>query len=385
MILITCGLFISAVTYSASSVTQQETVPISFERSSLPDGIKPNNAAALVVRHDGRNAMRVDFEQVDWPNVSFAPQAGPWNWSDYAGIAVNVFNPENEPVDVCMRVDDDPSADGAVHCNTGSATIPARQHGVVQVLFNTGAETRFWGMRGIPVRGAVGQGPVIDPSHITAFQVFLPRPVKPHTLIIEEVRLFGKGASDKDEIAMPFVDRFGQYIHADWPGKLRAEASLGKRLEKERRELDKKPALRGRDKFGGWAEGPQLDATGWFRTQKVDGKWWLVTPDGHLFFSNGMDCVGTWEQTFIEGRDDWFEWLPNPTDAPYKDMFSEVSGAHSMADVIGGKGRTFNFYRANLAWKYGEDWAAAWRGMAYGRLKSWGFNTIANWSQRDVL
>src|ERR1035438_9359730 len=44
------------------------------------------------------------------------------------------------------------------------------------------------------------------------------------------------------------------------------------------------------DQFGGW---PNLTGakTGWFHTQKIDGRWWLVTPDGNAFFSKGVDNV----------------------------------------------------------------------------------------------
>ena len=37
------------------------------------------------------------------------------------------------------------------------------------------------------------------------------------------------------------------------------------------------------DRFGGW---PDLtgEKTGFFHTQKIDGRWWLVTPDGNAFF-----------------------------------------------------------------------------------------------------
>jgi len=385
MCAITCGVFIGALAFAGGPAVEKEVALISFDRPSVPDNMKQNEADAEIVRHRRGRAMRVRFHQVDWPNVFFAPADGPWQWRDYAGIAVDIFNPEDEPVDVCMRVDDDPSADGAAHCNTGSAAIPARQQGTLQVRFNTGADKRFWGMRGIPNRGPVGQGPVIDPSHITAFQVFLPRPIKPHTLLLQEIRLFGEGMAGKDSVSFPFVDRFGQYIRADWSGKLHHEADFKERLQRENRKLKAEPDLPGRDKFGGWADGPQLEATGWFRTEKLDGKWWLVTPEGHLFFSNGMDCVGTWEQTFVEGRDGWFEWLPSPAEDLYKGMFADVSGAHSMADVIGGKGRAFSFYSANLLRKFGQDWAEPWRETAYRRLKSWGFNTIGNWSQEDVL
>jgi hypothetical protein len=93
--------------------------------------------------------------------------------------------------------------------------------------------------------------------------------------------------------------------------------------------------------------------------------------------------VGTWEQTFVEKRQEWFEWLPGDDD-PLKQFYGQVKGAHSMADLIGGEGRTFSFYRSNLYRKYGETWPEQWRLSVGPRLKSWGFNTIANWSQEDA-
>ena len=144
------------------------------------------------------------------------------------------------------------------------------------------------------------------------------------------------------------------------------------------------PAVAGRDKFGGWADGPALDATGWFRTQNINGKWWLVTPEGHLFFSAGMDCVGAADSTFVTGRDHWFASIPKQT-AKNQSLFAHVDGVHSMAEPIQGKGTTFNFYKANLARKYGKDWPVKWRDASIARLQSWGFNTIANWSQQDVV
>ena len=47
-------------------------------------------------------------------------------------------------------------------------------------------------------------------------------------------------------------------------------------------------------------------------------------------------------------------------------------------------GKTFDFYRANLERKYGTDYQAAWRKTTLARLKSWGFNTVGNWSD-DAL
>ena len=44
------------------------------------------------------------------------------------------------------------------------------------------------------------------------------------------------------------------------------------------------------DAYGGWAGTTEV-ATGFFRTQQVDGRWWLIDPEGHPFFSNGINHV----------------------------------------------------------------------------------------------
>lgn len=367
------------------SVTDGAVNLVDFSKPSLPENMKRNNTSAQLVTRDGRRMMQVDFQAVDWPNVFFTPPPGRvWNWSDYAGLEIEVYNPGDESIGVSIRVDND-GANGMSNCNTGNGNVAAKSYGTVYLRFGTADRGVFWGMRGLPVRGPVGEGAALDLTQIVAYQVFLSRPNAPHTLFISSIRLFGQGASLSKLVEMPFIDRFGQYLHASWPGKLIDDAQLAKRVKREKKALAAAPQLPHRDRFGGWAEGPKRDATGWFRTENVDGKWWLVTPDGHLFFSNGVDSIGTWEQTFVTGRDGWFAELPDSNDVRFNDMYSDVSNAHSMADVIGGKGRTFSFYRMNLYRKYGAEWPTRWRDSVYLRLRSWGFNTIANWAQADVL
>lgn len=357
---------------------------VDFGAETLPDFVVLNNTRLTRAPFEGGHAAEVQFAQVDWPNVFFKAPAGAWDWSEYAGIAVSLYNPTDVSVPVAMRVDN-AGADGMNHCNNASGGVPPHGRHVISLRFNTGAPEQFWGMRGVPGYGPLGQGPVLDPAKIVAFQVFLPRPQREHTLIFEKAWLFGKSGAAAGDTPMPFMDRFGQYKHEDWPGKLRGEAELAARREAEEAVLAAAPALPGRDRFGGWADGPKREATGWFRTEAIDGKWWLITPEGTLFFSLGMDCVGTWELTFVEKRGEWFEWLPAAEETPFSGLYTEVSGAHSGADIIGGAGRAFSFYRANLIRKYGESWPELWRDMTYRRLSGWGFNTIANWAQADVL
>ena len=50
------------------------------------------------------------------------------------------------------------------------------------------------------------------------------------------------------------------------------------------------PVDPGYDAWGGW-RGIATTATGRFRTERIDGVWWLVTPDGHAFYSMGVTGV----------------------------------------------------------------------------------------------
>ncbi len=369
---------------SGDGLFGEETVVESFDAGEVPSNLTKNHVAVRCVSQGNGQALEVDFGVADWPNVFFTAPEGGWDWSAHSGIAVEVFNPEEQAVNVCMRVDND-GADGMNHCVTVATTAQPGEWTTLRASFGTAGLDAFWGMRGLPVLGPVTHGAKIDPSRIVAFQVFLSRPSERHRLRLDSIRLFGELSAPLEElVGLPFIDRFGQYKNADWPGKLHDETELSTRLEAEQAAFEKAPELPGRDEYGGWADGPQLEATGWFRTAQVDGKWWLVTPSGHLFFSMGMDCVGTWQQTFVEQREPWFDWLPEP-DSPFAGFFGRQKNAHSGADPIGGEGRTFSFYQANLLRKYGEQWPEAWRTTTYDRLRAWGFNTIANWSQGDVL
>src|SRR5206468_62188 len=113
---------------------------------------------------------------------------------------------------------------------------------------------------------------------------------------------------------------------------------------------------------------------------KVGGKWWLVDPDGALFLSLGIDVVTPHEATIITGRESMFTGLPR-SDEPLGPHFGTVRQIHSgpIKD-----GSTFNFYAANLERTYGPDFFDPWRERTLSRLKSWGFNTVANWSDHRL-
>ncbi|MCC6696512.1 MAG: hypothetical protein IT365_12845 [Candidatus Hydrogenedentes bacterium] len=356
----------------------------SFDGDSIPDNLFERHTRAKLVEHAGSRALEVHFERVDWPNVYFKAPPELWDWSSYEGLAVDLFNPSDEAVNVATRIDN-AGADGTNNCVVGQTTVLPGQTAVLHTPFGPKRAGPFWGMRGIPIAGPLGGSMRIDPSTVTAFQVYLPRPIAPATLIIDDFRLYKEIEIGEKQVPFPFIDRFGQYKHETWPGKLCDEAEFVERIRGEDCALTAAPLLPERDAYGGWAAGPRREATGWFRTEQIDGKWWLVTPDGHLFLSMGMDCVDAGNPTFVEQRERWFDWLPASDDPLFGSMYQDVSGAHSMAEVVGGEGRVFDFYAANLARKYGPDWAAQWRETTRRRLHAWGFNTIGVWSQEDAV
>lgn len=378
------GLLLSCtVAYSEANTL----VLLDLDQGIKPQSIQYNAIEGEEILLDGVRLVALQFNKVSWPNIFFsAPEGSPWNWEGYSGLRVLLHNPNAEPVTVALRVDN--PGDIENNTNTVLASIPAHADGEVTLYFSTSLNqalsTRFWGMRGIPNLGPVATGPALDLSAIIAWQLFLPQPDAPVTLHLKRAWLIQETAG-ADEIAFPFIDMFGQYLHANWPGKTQNLDDLEEGRNTEKISLSASVALKDRDEYGGWVDGPQLEATGWFRTEKLEDQWWLVTPSGHLFFSTGMDCVGTWQRTFVTGRDDWFTWLPEEDDPLFKPFYGYAENVHSMADAIGGKGAVFGFYGANLLRKYGDNWNAAWRETTYKRLQSWGFNTLGNWSQHDVL
>lgn len=156
----------------------------------------------------------------------------------------------------------------------------------------------------------------------------------------------------------PFVDRYGQYVHQDWPDKIRSDADFAERIRREKASM--KPRISDWNKWGGWRNGPRLKATGYFYPAKYQGKWFLVDPDGRLFFSHGINAVNSnsW------GRERDPKW--------YAD------------GKAGRKNFSFNFIRDNLKRKYGDDFMKSYWNIVDDRLQSWGINTIGNWSCREI-
>ncbi|MBM4370719.1 MAG: hypothetical protein FJ098_03650 [Deltaproteobacteria bacterium] len=94
------------------------------------------------------------------------------------------------------------------------------------------------------------------------------------------------------------------------------------------------------DSYGGWVNAPSelgTPVTGqYFTVQKLNGRWWFVTPEGHLFLSKGVTDV-----SFL--------------------------GANLAEDV----------HHEALEAKYGSE--EAWVAASQQRLQLWGYNSVGPW------
>jgi hypothetical protein len=324
----------------------------------------------------------------EWPGITLPAPAGHWDLSAFAKLQINVTNVGTNRATVCCRVDN-PGADGVSHCITRTLELEPGARGVLEAPLLRAAVASgisFFGMRGNPP-GFGDQGG-IDTANITQLLVFVPKPKEDHLIEIDSVRATGAyQASPWTRLTaaefFPMIDEYGQFVHKDWPGKVRDEADLRNRRTAEAAELQAQPGPNGWNRFGGWAGGPQLEATGCFRTAKHEGRWWLVDPEGRLFWSHGIDCVGTGNATTpVTDRRNWFRGLPAP-ESPLARFYGQGSWApHNYYE--GKTYETFNFTAANLLRKYGENWEADFAQLTHRRLRSWGMNTIANWSTEAI-
>lgn len=360
-----------------------------FDRATDLARFSTSDATVEVVRTDGDAALRLTTGTKErWPGVTLAAPAGQWDLSEFASVNVQVRNVGTNRATLNCRVDN-PGADGTRNCVNGSLTLNAGQRGTLRVLLRRVSDDtlggKLFGLRGYPVT-AGGPG-TVKAAHITQILLFVNQPKEVHAFEVEEIRATGSHTpptawvTDADPF-FPLIDTFGQYKHKDWPGKVHSTAELQKRREAEAAELVAQPGPKDWNKYGGWASGPQLKATGFFRTEKHNGKWWLVDPEGRLFFSHGLDCVRLMDLTPIEEREHWFEDFPGAQE----EFRQFLSKGYSLKGHYAGRSpQSFAFSSANLKRKYGADWRNTYAEVIHLRLRSWGLNTIANWSDSAVF
>ena len=295
--------------------------------------------------------LLIAFENVDWPYVSLTfPEL---DINDRLGMEVEAVNLSEKDVYLF-------GYNGRGFWNSGMELMKQNETSVLKIFQSRADDDEsvhalFPRMRGKPngyyelwAEGAAEA----DPKHLKQIRLEVERLGVRAEFLIKSIRAFGTCETPTEETApqyLPVVDRWGQYAHADWPDKVHSDEEL---LEKQRLEEEEIAGMSPAnwDTYGGWADGPLFKATGHFYTTKYNGKWWLVDPEGRLFWSHGATGMGLHGMSDIESREKLF-----PEDTPERADF---------------RGRNIRVRMGG-----GDDWEDKAARFILRRLASWGMNS----------
>lgn len=396
-----------------------------FNGKTMPPAFSFSHTdAELMPQADNNRALGITLLTKAHKEASIEIQPKtPWDWSKYQdfGVALDVRNPSDESLQLYATV-----SDGKGQTHNRSVSIPANSLNTYYIELHGVDLDRDTGLRGNPQSwtsddiGMIWRWGVkkLDLSQITGVAFSASAQPRDRRIIIDDVRLLS-APKKNDDYLDNLLDEFGQNAKLDYTDKVKDEAHLRKLAKEEAATLRTTP-LEGRSKFGGWKQGPKLKATGYFRTEKHDGKWALVDPEGYLFFSHGLANVRMANTSTITGYDfdhskikaraaddltpedsvglnrvndealptrkqvsalraNLFNWLPE-----YQDKLSKHFGYRR--EVHSGpleRGETFSFYQANLERKFGiadtEKMHQRWRENTVDRMLTWGFTSFGNW------
>ena len=202
--------------------------------------------------------------------------------------------------------------------------------------------------------------------------------------------LHGKRKENPAEVKMsheeffPFIDQYGQYKYNEWENKIHSDEELQKAREAEEADLAKYTGPTDRNKYGGWANGPRHEATGRFYFKKVDGQWWFIDPEGCLWWSHGaVRVTPSSGLTPLDDRREFFENLPSEG-SEFEQFYYTHDALLKPYYTVRNIKETYDFSSSNCYRKYGKDYKNVYAELAHRRLQSWGLNTIANSSDKDI-
>lgn len=251
--------------------------------------------------------------------------------------------------------------------------------------------SKFSGMRATPFHMISGVVADLDKTQVVGVALYMNMPGRSRTWRIKRITAH-KGEEKSapawtqmsEQEFFPFVDKYGQFKFKEWPGKINSDEDLQAALKQEEKDLTSHPGPDGWNKFGGWTAGPRLKATGHFRVEKVDGVWWMVDPEGCLYWSHGpVRVTPSTAITPLDNREFYFEDLPD-SDSPFAKFYTTRDELLFPYYEKRNIKRTYDFSSANCYRKYGANYFDIYADLAHRRLRSWGLNTIANSSDKRI-
>ena len=381
------SFFVSTMTVISVFASAQQVRPkvlCDFEGDFKLQSVQTSDATVIFGKGLTGRSLRIRTgQEKPWPGITLKAPKGKWDLSRFQYVELEVKNIGEMAIKVFCRVDN-PRANGRENCVTGSVQVQPKKTATLSVkLHPTGLALteplELIGMRGYPMYYNK-----LKPRNITQLLVFVHKPEEEYDFEIDNIRATGLVQVYDAKTFIPFIDEFGQFKHKDWPGKVHSLTELKGRIATEENDLTAHPGPSDRNQYGGWAAGPKRKATGFFRVEKYKNKWWLIDPEGRLFWSHGIDCVHDRTVTPIRDREHYYQSLPKQG-TEFAQFYGRGSWAPHGYYKDHSPYKTYDLYRANLLRKYGGNWQSKFADITHRRLRSWGLNTIANWSDSNIF
>ncbi|USI26465.1 beta-galactosidase [Alteromonas macleodii] len=373
---------------------------------------------------DGERQLNIKFNAAlaNKPSLTINAEST-WDFSlnDTVAVVMDIDNPSSEPVHLHVALTD---VHGKKH-NRNSAIPPhssASYYSLIKgenVSLDTGMRSnpKHWDTDYTQLIWRTGSKE-IDVSKIKSITFQVMGVMADKYITVRDIRAVRPTSFIQDS-AKHIVDEFGQNNKIDFEGKVTSIDNLRQHFKEESVELQAQLPT-DRSKFGGYLNGPKLESTGYFRTEKHDGKWALVDPEGYLFFSTGIANVRMANTSTITGFDVPDAYVKSrvstdltPEDSMGLNRLSNAAAEHrfeasairanmftSLPDYnedLGNfygyrrsvhtgtidKGETYSYYMANLARKFGDMTVDGvldkWESLTVKRMQSWGFTSFGNW------
>lgn len=399
---------------------------INFNDGDL-DVIESHNGSDIaLVERDGAKVLQVKSGVGSkFPGIAFTPSE-PWDWSEHGDITlgINMTYTGDKPTQLYIRVDDGVNPNGSIRSRTGYVQLSPNDKGQYYFTLKNLDKRYSEGMRGMPPRregqaqqiGFAWGATELDTSNIVSVRLYQFDPQNEASFEISDITLLPNLAMDSKRFEN-VIDQYGQYNGSEWEEKVTSDDQLQQLAEQDLTLVKNATLMDDRSTFGGWKKGPRVDATGYFRTEKVKGKWALIDPEGYLYFATGLNNIrlnDTYTTTGIaftdlespdtsnyrpseistapylelkgerankaELRNNMFSWLPN-----YDDSLAQAyQYSHMIHNGPLEHGEVFSFYAANLQRKFAPDSfksaVETWQDVVLARMMEWGFTSLGNWS-----
>ncbi len=333
-----------------------------FEGSFNVNNVETNNAEVSITNGlPGQGqALNVVLEKNQVANIQLKSGQGWGDLSDYLGIEMDITNSGEYSIGVMAVASEN---NGKTAIESFVWVKPGQTETMFMVFYRSQPPSYMnkylKGMNAVP-GGYLWHWRIADITKLNTLNFYTAKTDKDVNFKVDNVRAMGEYnppmENELNSGFFPFVDKFGQYIHADWPGKTTSQDDIDTQHQEELDNLESNPGPEDWNQYGGWTAGPQLQATGHFRTQKLDGKWWLVDPEGRLFWSQGITGVRLSQTTKTRGRENYFTEILDNGD----------------------------FRQANLKRKFDNNWSTEAAELVHTRFRSWGVNTMACWSDDEI-